>query len=91
MRRSPFLNAAWLLAPAGAFPQSAQHDNVEVIETAPPRAPDEKKPDHDAVLSEPRTERSGVSGQRGAHEARLAQPREPPWPLTPLRSVRGSD
>jgi uncharacterized protein YkwD len=51
MRRSPIpvLFAAWLLAPAGTFAQSAQHDDVEVIEKAPPRAPDEKTPDLEAV------------------------------------------
>jgi uncharacterized protein YkwD len=51
MRRSPIavLIAAWLLAPVAAVAQSAQHDTVEVIETAPPRAPDEKKPDLEAV------------------------------------------
>jgi uncharacterized protein YkwD len=51
MRRSPFpfLIAAWLLAPLSALAQSAQHDDVEVIEKAPPRAPDEKTPDLEAV------------------------------------------
>ena len=45
----PLLIALSLLAPAGAPGQSAQHDKVEVIETAPPRAPDEKKPELEAV------------------------------------------
>jgi uncharacterized protein YkwD len=49
MRCSPVLIAVWLLIPIAAFAQSAQHDNVEVIETAPPRAPDEKKPDLEAA------------------------------------------
>jgi uncharacterized protein YkwD len=45
----PLLIPAWLLAPLAALAQSAQHEDVEVIETAPPRAPDEKKPDLAAV------------------------------------------
>ncbi|MBO0700591.1 MAG: CAP domain-containing protein [Zavarzinella sp.] len=51
MRRFPipFLITAWLLGPVAGFAQSAQHEDVEVIETAPPRNPDEKKPDLAAV------------------------------------------
>jgi uncharacterized protein YkwD len=51
MRRSPFpvLITAWLLAPLAAGAQSAHHDDVEVIEKAPPRDPDEKTPDLEAV------------------------------------------
>jgi uncharacterized protein YkwD len=45
----PLLISAWLLAPLAALAQSAQHEDVEVIEAAPPRAPDEKKPDLAAV------------------------------------------
>jgi uncharacterized protein YkwD len=50
MRRHPaFALVAFLLIPAGAVGQSAQHDDVEIIDAPPFKATDAKKPDLGAV------------------------------------------